>query len=769
MMLWCITSTLYAQQPTSISTQSTEQELYLEVELNQAAQAQIGHFLEMNQRLYIDSESLKNLSIAAQPISISKDQSDYIALDQITGLHYQYDPLNQKISLQVPITLLTNQSHYHYQSLSPALINPQQEKFGALLNYNVFAQKNMDSFSINGWNELRFFNLFAGTFSLSGQYQYQDSHFQQHILDTYWERDFPEKLLRLRLGDGQTNALSWTRSTRLSGLSVAKNFSLQPYTVTTPLMSFKGQVSLPSQVDLIINGIQQSSQQVLPGQYEIQTLPSITGLGNAQVLITDINGQQQRLNFSLYRATQLLAQGLNDWSFSLGYPKLNYALSSFDYGSQPAFDGSYRYGVSNQLTVETHLELTNTLYQTGLGIIYQLGQRAGQLNFSYAYSHIPEHNGQLLGLGYSWNSEKININYNGLRQFGRFNDIASLNGSTFANRSDQIYIGLNTRIGQWGASYITQDYSNQNNQYVLLNWSYILPRRIHLNLSYSHDLLNQENNYYLSLNLPWKNRRSATVFTQQSPRTHQVGLNIIDTVDQDLGGLGWQAFASHTDQYTQFQGQVDYLNRYGLTQLNVQHTASDQQDNTSIFASLNGGMVIFKDIILPTRLNNGSFAIVSTDGIKNVPVRLENRLIGTTNHKGYLLLDRLNPYQHNSIIIDTLDLPLDLKIEQTQQDAVPRQSSGVLVRFPIYQVKGIQLQVMNPNGNFIAAGTAVWQNTEKKQSASRTVVGHDGIVYIDDVQSTELYIGDPLNPCKIHLPDITTLKGFNDLGTIICQ
>jgi outer membrane usher protein len=58
------------------------------------------------------------------------------------------------------------------------------------------------------------------------------------------------------------------------------------------------------------------------------------------------------LSIPLYGTNNLLAQGLNDWSFNVGYPKLNYGLSSFDYAQDPAFSGSYRYGISNKLTLK---------------------------------------------------------------------------------------------------------------------------------------------------------------------------------------------------------------------------------------------------------------------------------------------------------------------------------------------------------------------------------------------------------------------------------
>lgn len=752
---------------------TVQQELYLDVTLNQAQQTQMGHFLQQGQDLYIDKESLDQLAVYTPVSPVMFEQTPYINLQKIPGLSYKYDDLNQKISIQVSGDLLLSKNQYGYKKQQLAEINSAQEKVGWLLNYTAFAQRSDDVFSFNGWNEIRAFGLMGGFFSLSGNYQYANNMSTKgQVLDTYWEKDFPDKLIRFRVGDGQTNSLSWSRSTRISGFSLAKNFALQPYNVTTPLMSFKGQVALPSQVDLIINGIQQFSQDVSPGQFDIQTAPSITGAGNAQMVITDINGQQQVVSLALYRSNNLLAKGLNDWSFNLGYTKLNYGVSSFDYGHDLAFSGNYRYGVSDSLTLQAHSELTNGLEQAGLGSIFQLGNRSGTFNLSYAYSHTPDKNGKLLGLEYSWNSTLLSFNYSSSRQFGEFNDIASLNGSTYPTRSDQFYLGLSTKIGQFGGSYIQQDYLEQKgSEYLLFNWSYILPQRINLNVSYSHNLLNKENGYYFSLNIPWKKRNSSTLNIQRNNDVNQYNAVYFQPVDQDRGGIGWQVGANYTDESSYFQSQVDYLGRYGLAQFNIQRTQSDQQNNTNVYASVNGGLVILKDTILPTRLSSGAFAIVSTDSIGKVPVHLENRLIGETNDKGYLLLDRLNPYQHNSVAIDTLNLPLDLKVDKIQQDVVPYQSSGAFVVFPIHKVKSIQFQAVDIQDKAIAVGKGVWDSlsTMQEKQEPNTIVAYDGMVYLDNVKNNTIYIGDQKDFCQVHLPDTTNLKGFTDLGKIACQ
>lgn len=52
--------TTFAEQYLSNNIDSAiQQELYLDVEVNQSAQIQIGHFLQQDQQLYIDVASLK--------------------------------------------------------------------------------------------------------------------------------------------------------------------------------------------------------------------------------------------------------------------------------------------------------------------------------------------------------------------------------------------------------------------------------------------------------------------------------------------------------------------------------------------------------------------------------------------------------------------------------------------------------------------------------------------------------------------------------------
>ncbi len=82
------------------------------------------------------------------------------------------------------------------------------------------------------------------------------------------------------------------------------DFALQPYRITAPLPAFFGSATLPSDVELYVNGVRQYSGNVPAGPFQLNTIPNISGAGNAQVVLTDAAlGRATTLNFSL--ATEL--------------------------------------------------------------------------------------------------------------------------------------------------------------------------------------------------------------------------------------------------------------------------------------------------------------------------------------------------------------------------------------------------------------------------------------------------------------------------------
>ena len=762
---------------TAINTADFEQELYLDTILNQSPKTILGHFTQRNNELLISKATLKDLALNVD-LPDQNNESDFIALTQIKGLSYQYDAASQSIHLTATAQLLTKSAQVtRLQSVEPAIVNKQQIRPGILMNYDVHSQYNQDQLTQSLWNELRFFGgESGGVFSISANHVYTDhehagSAFNSRILDTYWQKDFQNKAISLIVGDSQSKALNWSRSTRISGLKIAKNYSLQPYQSTSPLESFKGSVLLPSSVDLLINGIQQSTTQVLPGNFDIQTIPTISGAGTAQLVITDLNGLQRVVNFSLFGTSNLLQKGFSDWEINLGMSKLDYAVKSWSYDDQPLFNGSYRYGLTQDTTLESHAEFSQDLQLTGIGFVHRLPQTWGLLNGAYSYSHLNQENGYLYSLGYQWSNNLFNISLDHQQVSENYNDIASTLGYNHTRESNRAFLGLNTEYGQFGASYAQQDYNQFENKFLMLNWSYIFPSKKYLSMSMTRDLNNKNNTFYLSLNIPFDRQTQATVNAQNNENGQQYSASARRTASQNQADWGWQAYTNIKDSndYT-VQGTVQRNNRFGEWEFGLQHDQMNQQNYTSSMLSGRGSLLFMENNLFAKRQSFGSFAIVSTQGVPNIPVQLENRQMGKTNKKGVLLINDLNAYQHNNLSIDTLALPIDYKIETTRIDTVPYSQSGVFVEFPVYKMQSIQLNAVDQEQKVLSLGSRVWNQDRlpTDDDIETTIVARDGMVYLENPKSATIYIEHQQKICQVRLPALTQTSGFIDLGSLKC-
>nr|WP_279052347.1 fimbria/pilus outer membrane usher protein [Acinetobacter tandoii] len=753
-----------------------QQELYLSVVLNQASSPVYGHFIQTSQDLLISRETLQELQLSIHAAD-ALGYTGFVALSQIKGLSYQYNSAEQHIELTVPVEVLKARTTFGYEQIPPAKVNPAQIKPGLLFNYDLYSQATEDVWSLSGWNELRLFGIGTGnTFSISANHAYTKTkttnELSSQILDTYWQKDFADQAITLTVGDSQSRALEWTRSTRISGIKIAKNFSLQPYQVTSPLESFKGSVLVPSTVDLLINGIQQSTSDVLPGQFDIQASPSITGAGNAQLLITDLNGQQRIVNFSLFGTSQLLQKGLTDWEINLGVHKLDYAVKSFSYSDDPVVNATLRHGLSNNTTLESHTEYSRDVALAGFGIIHRLPNTWGLINGAYSYSDLNQNLGQSYAVGYEWNNPYVNFSLQHQKSDDDFGDLASALGYGYIKQSDHVFLGVNTDYGQFGGSYVAQKNQNSENEYLVFNWSYYFPSKKYLTLNMTRNLNEKEDTFFLSLNIPLDRQVNATLNAQQDADRNKFSANIRKTAIQNEDDWGWQTNLEFSDNNNySVQGQIQRETQTGEWDVGLQSAKINSEDYTTVVGSTRGSLVMMEKSVFPMRQSLNSFAVVSTEGVSDIPVRLENRVVGKTNRKGLMLIDTLNPYQHNDISIDTLDLPLEYKIETTRIDAVPYNASGVVIQFPIYKMRAIQLSVTDPQGIPMKMGSRVWvQDTlPNLESTEHTIVGRDGMIYLENPSSQQLYVEQDGQVCNVVLPDFSQQYGFLDMGSVQCQ
>ena len=776
-----LTDTRLTQLGLNDDTASTHGiDLYLDVTLN-GASAGLTHFDYREDQLWASISVLQQLGFIL-PAGIT----DPVPLNSLANVKIDYNARQQTVSLIAPLSML---------NLNTTVLNNRDSRRtqassspGVLLNYNLYgSQSENSSTNLSAFTEVRAFNskgvlsstaLTTGNRSsnknANGSDNSHDWDSRTVRLDSSWSQSFPDKLITVRAGDILTGALSWTRSTRLGGLQIGSNFDLQPYMTTTPLPSFFGSATLPSAVELYVNGLKQYSGDVPAGPFELNTAPSISGTGSAQLVLTDALGQSSTVNFSLYDTHRLLQPGLADWSIELGTVRENYGIKSFDYGSDIAVSGTLRYGINNRFTAETHAEATKDLANAGIGGTWVLGGPGGVLFGSLAGSESQGQSGTQYSGSYSWNNKRFNIGLNTLGTSGNYRDVATQYGSTPIRQSNQVSTGYSTQsLGSFGVSYNQVDYAEEDTaQFASAYWSKSFGRRLSINANYNHDINDSANNS-ASIGVSFSLDRNIS-FNSSVQHTDDRNDFVADVSQSapGAGGLGWRAQARHSidssiDSNNNSGGlaELNYLGRYGQVQAGV----SSYDSNYSTFASGTGSLVMMGGGLFAARQINDGFAVVSTDGVADVPVLLQNNVIGTTNSRGLLLISPLNAYQDNKIGIDPMDLPADLRIDQVSMSATPTDRAGTLVAFGVTQARSASVILTDSDNKPIEIGSQV-RLTTKKDAAS-AIVGFDGEVYLDTLdEHNTLEISTPSGDiCKVSFAYQKQGDGIPLLGPFICH
>ena len=736
-------------------------DLYLDVTLN-GTHAGLVHFGKRGNQLWVSQASLRQLGFA-----LPAEATDPLPLDSLTGLHVDFDAGNQTVSIIAPLQLLklgTTVLSNATNSRPVATTSP-----GILLNYDFYGTYGTHGNSnLSAFTELRAFNSY-GVFSSTALTQDDtgNSNSNQNKtvrLDTSWSMSFPDDMLTLRFGDTLTDALTWSRSTRIAGLQFGTNFALQPYLVTAPLPSFIGSATMPSDIQLYVNGLRQYSGQVPAGPFQLNTLPNISGAGNAQVILTNALGQTTTLNFSLYGESQLLQKGLTDWSTEIGVVRENYGLNSFDYGHDVVGSGTWRYGITNNFTAEAHAEITSGLSDAGLGGDWLLGSTGGIVSASLAHSEYGGQSGEQYGLGYNWSSNRFNFGINGTRTSGNYRDVGTLYDSVMPHLSAQTFVSYNfDRVGNLGLSYLDLSIPGQGTErYANAYWYKSFARSLSLNFSVSQDLNNTRNRtIFLIATLALDHNITVSSTLQHTNGSTGLAMNATQTLPSQ-GGFGWRASLNEGNGQNGGQGELDYLGRYGQLDAGVY----DVNDMRYGYASAMGSLVLMGGDVFAARQINNGFAVVSTDGVAGVPVSLQNNPVGTTDSKGMLLVTPLNSYQNNKLSIDPMDLPADLRIGRVDAMATPTDRAGTLVKFDITPVRAASVILADAAGKPLPVGSQVQLHGHTGESA---VVGFDGVVYLDALDAHNvLDVTTSSGICHATLDYRKQGNGIPQIGPLTC-
>lgn len=745
-------------------TPRQERLLGIEVNLQPASPGQLV-LEDEHGHLWLSADAFAASRLKPGTDSRTFQAQSFYPLHSLPGVSFRIDEARQLLVISAaPEVMLPGPS---LSLARPSQTAPPASP-GGFLNYDFFARHGDAVRTQSGALEFGLFNAWGvGTQTLL--FSEGDGFGRGIRLETRWQRDWPERLASLRLGDGVSGSASlFGGATRFAGIQYGTNFATQPQRITSPLQSVTGSATLPSVAEVYLNNNLLLRQPVPPGQFNVTDIPTISGTGEITVVVRDVLGREQILTQPFFSSPVLLAKGLADFSFEIGAERDNFGIASADYGKSLAA-ATYRRGLSDGFTGEFHAAALGDLRVAGLGASSLLS-RYGVLGAALAASRADNGSGRQTTLSYEYSVEPFSVSTRHQWSDDHYREIG-LAGSLPARASDA-FIGL--QFGHWGsvsAGWVKRDFRTTSDaafwtlsaQTTLRGLGH--PHGIGLLLNYFQSLDSARNQAAtLAIIVPLGERTTASTQHKLTRNTDTARENYFTLQQSPPSGEGWgyRVQTSDIDAHLAGLAYKNQWNSYGLE-------LEQQRGNTIASASLAGAVAVLGGRPHPTRRIDQSFGLVDVPGFAGVRVYADNQLMGVTDAGGQLLLPDLRAYEPNVVHLDHRDLPLDSHVENLRLNAVPTFRAGSLVRFQLARTRPVTLTLLLADGSPLPAGASLTlANTSDTQSRYH-VAGKAGRVYLNHVAPGAIleaqYAGGRCTLAIMLPPGDDPLP---DLGTQLC-
>ena len=774
--------------------------LELDVVINGHHIGEIGEFVLQGGVLFARRKELADLGFRV-PANVASGPDGLIALWSLPGVRVRFDPATQTIYFAAPNeALLPNLLRV---AANPASAIPLQSSTGATLNYDLVGAVTNGHAYGSGFFDARVFSplgVASTTFlAFDGANTIGTRNEQVIRLDsTYVYSDFDSQR-RYWAGDFITGGLTWTRPVRLGGVQVTRDFTMRPDLVTFPVPVIAGSVAVPSTVDVLVNGARVLSSEAQPGPFAVPQLPVITGAGQVQVTVTNALGQQVTTTLPFYASALLLAPGLHTYSVEAGWVRLNWGLVSDQYGSFAA-SGTYRRGLTDDLTMEAHAEGTRGQFMGGGGIVANAFNLA-VVNLGGAASTAQGHVGGQLAVGIERQGQHFSFGATAVLATPGFRDIAAMNGDPVPTK--QISANASANLGHWGtlgAAWLQVERPAATNlvgftgnpafsppggpqppsgvglgnfglPFIPAQTSRILSGSYSVQLS--HHIFFYANAFHdfahgggdggsVGIAIPLGRRSSVSAsgnFQSGSPAFGQVQAQ---QAAVSIGDWGYQAYVSGPSNAHEF-GQLMYKSPWALFTAGVDHLDGE----TTFRLEAQGALTFADDRLFASNSIYQAFAVVDTDHTAGVHVLYENRPDGVTDASGKLLVPDLRSWDVNHLAIDPADVPLDAQVPYTERQVRPPDRSGIIVRFPIRKTNGALLVLVDEAGQPIPVGSAATLQATGVQSP----VGYDGETFLENLGAMNLVVVQLPNDgrCVVSFAYAATPGTIPKIGPLTCR
>lgn len=661
-------------------------------------------------------------------LTVVGDQSCVVIRQALPGVKYTFDMKKLRLSFFVPQIMLSKTPRGF---IAPELWDKGQ--YAAALSYDLNSYVNKtDGY---GTDKSHFASVRASVHMKSWALRHdgswnksdrQAASYQRN--NTYLETDIAPLKSSFKVGEFYSG-IEFFDGIKIRGAQLASEEQMLPQSVRNYAPVVRGTAGSNAKVTIRQNERLVYETTVAEGAFEIRDLyPS--GSGDFEVTVEEATGQIKRFTVPYSYVPDLIRPGTWRYGGSLGEVQINSSGRDTDKRGKNVLQGYLKHGLTNNLTLNTAV-----LHYPD----YQALMLGGALNTPYGAFSLDNYlsrsqldgqsseDGQRWRLAYSKfiqpSATYINSNYNRYSEKG----IHSLN--TFISRNAQVPIdywtwrryslmpkesyslSVNQTLPEaWGSLYVSASESRYwgqsgkdqtwqfgyGNRFKRMSYdlSYVKTR----NINYASD-----NQISVSITIPLgqESRHSIRASSTHSDRytdSNRVGL----TGSLVESKLSYGVYANNNGSDNNYSGNLNYYGTSARLSATTSHASSSSQ--YSLGAS--GSVVAYPGGVVMSQYIGDSFAIIEAENAGGAEIL--NRPGTYLNRFGKGVVPYVSPYEINSIRLSPKNTSLDVVMQQTEKQLVPRGNTASVVRFSTETKRSMLLTVYTADQQAVPMGAEVF-------------------------------------------------------------
>jgi outer membrane usher protein len=513
----------------------------------------------------------------------------------------------------------------------------------------------------------------------------------------------------------------------IAGVTVAKEFAINPYFVRYPMLSVSTPISVPSVMEVQVNGQIVSREQVAPGLLDVRNLPMTLGRNDAQVIVRDAFGVERELSSTYYLTTSALAQGVQDYQYSVGFRRMGVGEKSWDYRTPVAL-ARHRVGITDSVTAGGRVEVQpGRLYSGGPSLNLRLP--IGEVEAATSVSSKRGAFGSAGLVGFSFTGRPVSA--------GGSVMVASRNYATLTpnpvgedpKTEANVFAGANiggpiSVTAQHSLRRLHQGISRERTG--LLSTIHVA-RNVELTASVTRvrDERGHGREAYAGITILF-GKSTASAALVQDGRGNRM------TVDAQRSlpvgeGYGYQMHAESGDGMA--YGVARYQTKYGRYELRQEQLYGES--NTTVTAA--GSIVGIGGGLYASRPVQESFALVRIPGVEGVRAFASHQEVGKTGRKGDLLVPDLQAYYANILDVADGDIPLQYAVPDVGQTLALPYRGGAVAEFGVQKIQRVVgvITVADQGGERIPSYGEITVTAKGREVSSP--IGSSGRFYFEDL------------------------------------